>query len=137
MNDALRATVFFIGLLFAGGNVYLLSKRKMTESMVIAWGFVIMAAVFIAIFPNVVNRAAFALGVSYPPALLFLIVILGLLTLSLHQSVKITALEQKVQHAGQLIAIIQQQLNQARRAGCGHPGRDTGREPDGDERESH
>ena len=67
------------------------------------------------------------------PALLYLVVILGLLTLSLHQSVKITALEQKVQHAGQLIAIIQQQLNQALGAGCGHPDRNAGLEPDGDE----
>lgn len=112
MNDELRITVFIIGGIFAVTNVYLLTKQRVTEYIVFIWGLFISLGIVISIFPTILNHIAFFLGVSYPPALLFLIMILVLLTISMYQSAQITVLDQKVRDAGQRISILDEQLSQ-------------------------
>lgn len=112
MSEALRVTVAAIGGCFAAVNLYLLYKRRVSQRLFLFWGVVVILSLLIALFPIIFNDVAFALGVSYPPALLFLLVILGLMTVTINQSIQITMLRRKVQGMGQLLALLQKQVSE-------------------------
>lgn len=118
MSNLLRLTVGVIGVVFTSVNIYLLYKRRVSERLFIFWSAAVILALLVALFPTIFNDIAFAVGVSYPPALLFLIVILGVITVTINQSIQITYLRRKVQSTGQLLAIMQQEISELENRCC-------------------
>lgn len=112
MSELLRVTVFVIGLLFGMLNFYLLMKKKVTERFTIVWLVGVIGIFLIAAFPQAFNIVADHLGVDYPPALLFLVAILALMTIVMYQSMQITVLDQKLREIGQTLAILDCGLQQ-------------------------
>jgi len=110
MNDLLRVTVFVIGALFGVLNFYLLMKKKVTERASIVWMIGVLLAFVTAAFPQEFNEIARHLGVDYPPALLYLVAILALLTTVMYQSMQIAMFDQKLREVAQTLAIIEHGL---------------------------
>lgn len=110
MNDLLRLTVFVIGILFSIGNIVLMTRKKLNERTTILWLFGTIVALIVACFPRLLNQAARYVGVSYPPALLYLIAILVLLTIVIYQSMQIAALDYKLREIGQAVAMLEAQM---------------------------
>lgn len=106
MNPVLRGVIFFIGLLFAGGNLYLMTKRKLGERTTTLWLLATILCLIIAAFPLLLNRLSHMLGIDYPPALLYLVAILALLTIVSYQSTQISLLERKLRMIGQAVALL-------------------------------
>ncbi|MCL6452417.1 MAG: DUF2304 domain-containing protein [Alicyclobacillus sp.] len=106
MNLVLRCSVLVLALAFAIGNLYLLSRRRIGERTMLLWLVGLLFVIVIAAFPGILNGAANALGVSYPPALLYLLSILFLLTVIIYQSTQISRLEQRLREVGQSVAIL-------------------------------
>lgn len=106
MSDLLRITVMVIGLAFVMINFYFVVRRKISERTTIVWLLGTMSAFLVAAFPQVLNQLARIAGVDYPPALLFLVSILVLLTIVMHQSMQISVLEQKVREIARATAIL-------------------------------
>lgn len=117
MNDVLRLTVFCLGFIFALTNGYLLIKRKLTERFSILWLFIFVLIMLISIFPTVLNQVAYLLGVTYPPSLLYLMAILGMLSIMIYQSIQLTVLDQKVRTMSQTLAILENELTALRHQG--------------------
>lgn len=106
MSDLLRITVMVIGLAFVIVNFYFVVRRKISERTTIIWLLGTLAAFLVAAFPQVLNQVARIAGVNYPPALLFLVSILVLLTIVMHQSMQISVLEQKVREIARTVALL-------------------------------
>jgi hypothetical protein len=73
-----------------------LTKHKLNESNSILW-LVIGFLIFITgVFPDIIDRIAGLLNISYPPTLLFLVTSVMLLLLAFKSSMDISRLEAKV-----------------------------------------
>lgn len=106
MDITLRLTIFILGVTFDIIVFYLLVTRRINERASLPWiagSFVIM---FFTLMPDFLGVLANALGVDYPPALIFLIAILIILLLLLYQSIHISILENKCRELAQNLAII-------------------------------
>ncbi|MDQ0190115.1 DUF2304 domain-containing protein [Alicyclobacillus cycloheptanicus] len=112
MSALLRLTIFVIALVYTIGNLYLMTRKKLGERTTILWLFGTIAALFVAMFPGVLNRVAAWVGVDYPPALLYLVAILVLLTIVIYQSTQISQLDHRLREIGQSVAILEAKLHQ-------------------------
>lgn len=110
MDTVLRITVFVIGIIFTVFVYYLLIRRKVSERMTLMWSLLAISGIIIASFPTLFNRLALLVGVSYPPALLFLITILFLMLLIMYQSIQISLLEQRTREIGRTLAILRTEI---------------------------
>ena len=105
MNDLLRLTVLVLGVLFTLLSIYLLVKKKVSERITLLWFLGSILILALASAPQMLNWAAHAVGVDYPPALLFLVSTLVLFALVLYQSIQISILSEKVKEQGQVLAL--------------------------------
>ena len=111
MDNTLKLTILILGIAFDVAVFFLLVTRRINERASLPW---ILGSVIIMVFslmPNVLEVLAHALGVSYPPALLFLIAILIILLLLLYQSIHISILQNKSRELAQNLAIINSIVN--------------------------
>ena len=114
MTWELRTTIFIITMIFVSINYWLLIHKKVTEKSTLLWSIGIFPGIIVAAFPTILNRIAHLVGVSYPPALLFLITILGLLTIVLYQSMQISVLEQKMREIARTVTLVEHDLEKHR-----------------------
>lgn len=110
MNIALRFTVAIIGVAFTFMVYYLLIRKKMTERITLFWSVLAIVAVVFSIFPGPINWVAESVGVSYPPALIFLVSILFLMLLIIYQSMQISMLEQRSREVGRAVALLENEI---------------------------
>lgn len=106
MDITLKFTILILGVAFDIAVFFLLVTRRINERASLPWiagTFVIMV---FSLTPSLLGVMADVLGVSYPPALLFLIAILIILLLLLYQSIHISILQNKCQELAQHMAII-------------------------------
>ncbi len=89
--------------------VHLLVKRKINEKNTIHWLSAVFLVLVLAAIPDLLDKAARLIGISYPPSLLFLFSSLVLLYIVLRQAVQISTLDDKVRELAQLVAIQMQQ----------------------------
>lgn len=65
----------------------LMIDKKMSESQSVLWIVIGMAAIILGVFPSLIPMIAGKLGIWYPPAVLLLIVSIGLLLIVFRNSV--------------------------------------------------
>ena len=106
MNLTLRLTVLLIGAVFSFLSVYLLVKKRNSERNTVLWLLGSLLAFGLSADPGALDTLADWVGVSYPPALLFLVTIVILLFIVLNQSIQISALNAKVKEIGQEVALL-------------------------------
>lgn len=107
----LIAKLFLIlcAVLYTVVVIHLLVKRKINEKNTIHWLSAVFLVLVLAAIPDLLDKAARFIGISYPPSLLFLFSSLVLLYIVLRQAVQISALDDKVRELAQLVAIQMQQ----------------------------
>lgn len=106
MDIMLKLTIFILGIIFFIAVFFLLVTRRINERASLPWIAGSFIIVIFSVMPSLLEVLADALGVSYPPALLFLIAILIILLLLLYQSIHISLLQNKCQELAQHLAII-------------------------------
>jgi hypothetical protein len=107
MTELLKLFLLVCGLGFAATVVRLLIKKKISERNSIAWMSAAILILFLSAFPQMVDKLAEWLHVSYPPALIFLFSTLVLLLLVLFQSIQISMLNEKLKELAQRVALYQ------------------------------
>jgi hypothetical protein len=116
MDIMLKLTILCLGVAFDIAVFFLLVKRRINERASLPWiagSFIIM---LFSLMPSLLEVMTDALGISYPPAFLFLIAILIILLLLLYQSIHISMLQNKCQELAQHLAIISSMGNIERHA---------------------
>lgn len=105
VNSVLKLFVLACGVTFSLTVLYLLIKKKISEWSVITWLTGVVVILLISANPEWVDKLARAVGISYPPSLLFLFSTLILLVLVLYQSIQISSLQNKVRQIAQHVAL--------------------------------
>jgi len=105
MNSVLQIFLLGCAILFSTFVIRLLLKNKISEKNSVIWLGGLLVIFFLSGNPNKFDEVAKQLGISYPPALLFFISSLILLTFNLYQTVQITKLSTKIKNISQFIAL--------------------------------
>lgn len=92
-------------LLFAG-IIYLIRKSRLKEGYSILWFVIAVTVVLFSLFTRLLDLFASFMGISYAPAVLFLLLVGGLFLLSLHFSVLATRHDKKLRELAQEHAIL-------------------------------
>lgn len=96
--------LFFIGRLIVRG--------KLREEYAIVWIGSTLILIFFAVWRRGLEKIAVALGVFYPPSLVFLAAIFAILLFLIHLSMVVSRLQNQVKTLTQEIAFLKQQTEQ-------------------------
>lgn len=107
------STVFFlvIAVLLLGAVVLLLRSRKLREKYAALWILVSAMVVVLALFPDLLQLLASAVGIAVPSNLLFALAILLLLGVSLHLSLEVSRHDDETRTLSEEIAILRLQIH--------------------------
>jgi len=102
----------FVSLLLFIFIIELIRRKKIREDYSIIWLF--FGAVFIvfSIWRNGLDVVSHLLGIAYPPAAIFLILLVAVFALLIHFSIIITGLSEKNRTLAQAIGILELELRQ-------------------------
>lgn len=105
MSDIVRIAILVCGVTFTGIILYLLIVRKINEKNSVVWLLCAIVILAVSAVPQILDKAAEALGIYYPPTLLFLVSTLVLLLCILYSSMQISALQEKIKKLAQQDAV--------------------------------
>ena len=105
MSDILRIVILLCGISFTAIILYLLIVKKMNERNSVVWLIGSFTVLGLSAVPQLLDKIAVSIGVSYPPALLFLVSTLVLLFCILYYSIQISALQDKIKKLAQENAV--------------------------------
>jgi len=105
MSNVLQLFLIGCAILFSIFVIRLLLKNKIGERNSVIWLGGLLVILILAINPTIFDEVANRLGINYPPALLFFLSSLILLTFSLYQTVQITKLTSKIKDISQYLAL--------------------------------
>ena len=110
----LRTRFFVIGLAVIALIlvINLVRTRKMKEEFAILWLFTGVSLVLIPLFVDIVDAIAYALGIEYPPALIFLVALLGMTFILLQFSVSISRYGEQIKVLTQEIALLRHRIRE-------------------------
>lgn len=93
-----RIQIFSVvgSLILMMGLVVLIRRKRLREEYSILWLAIVTVFILTAVFGEFLIGLSNMLGIFYPPATLFLLLIIGLFLLMLHFSIIISDLKRKV-----------------------------------------
>ena len=91
----------------------LLVRRYLREEVAMLAILVSLGFLVLAIWRDLLERMAFAIGIAYPPAALLLVLTLGAYMMLLHHAVVLTRLENRQRVLVQEIALLRLEIGRA------------------------
>ncbi len=118
---AIRTRVFLVlmGLLVLGVVINLVRTRKLQERFALLW---LLAASGLVVSPLIIDwldRLAYALGFDYPPGLLLLLAVIGLLLILFQFSLNISRYHEQIKVLAQEVALLRHDLDELTRRVAG------------------
>lgn len=101
-----QITTTIIGLVLAGSILYLVRRDHLHGSYALWWLGVAALAIILGAFPHLIDAVAIYTGISYPPNLLFALVIGMLLIKMLRADIESSRHERRIRRLGQKLAIL-------------------------------
>jgi hypothetical protein len=110
----LRTRFFVIGLSLLALIlvINLVRTRKLKEEFAILWLFTGLGLVLIPVFVDQVDFFAYALGIEYPPALIFLAALLGITFILFQFSVSLSRSSDQIKVLTQEIALLRHRIQE-------------------------
>jgi hypothetical protein len=99
------ATVLFLVL-------ELIRRGRLKERYSLLWLFSGMVMLILALSRGILEYIAHAIGIFYPPSLLFLVAFIFLLLITLHFSVIISGLSERNKKLAQEVALLRQNMEE-------------------------
>ena len=94
-------------------------RHRLREKYAVFWGLIALATLVVAIFPELLFRAANLIGVAVPSNLLFFVASMVLLLVSVQHSHELGRLEDHGRTLAEEVALLRLELDA--RPGTGHP----------------
>lgn len=108
-----------IALLMSGSMlalvIWLIRGGRLREKYALLWLFTGVLVIAMAASRRVLETLAIAIGISYPPSLLFLLGLLFLLLVNIGYAVSLSRLSQSNHKLAQEIALLKRELEEKRR----------------------
>ena len=95
-------------IIFIASVLFLISRRKLREEFAILWlffGFIFLA---LSIWRKSIDVIASFLGIAYAPAAIFLILIIGIISIMIHFSIAISGLTERVKTLAQEVGLLKE-----------------------------
>ena len=112
------AIIFSLGILV--GVVDLIRRGMLKEQYALLWLASAIVLLVLSMWRGLLDTIALAVGVAYPPALLFFVAFLFLLLIVLHFSVIISSISEKNKKLSQEIAILKTLFEEYKKKGSGN-----------------
>ena len=95
-------------IVFIASVLFLISRRKLREEFSILW--LVLGSVFLAlsIWRKSLDIIASFLGIAYAPAAIFLILIIGIISILIHFSIAISGLTERVKTLTQEVGLLKE-----------------------------
>lgn len=107
MGSTLKIFILLCGIFSVAVVIFLLVKRRINERNSLFWLLSALIILAFSTMPEILNMLAALAGVDYPPTLLFLLSTLILLFITLHQSIQISVLQERLKELTQHVFINQ------------------------------
>ena len=131
-----RFLVFLLGVAVLLVVINLVRRRTLQERYAILWLLAGVVLTLSPVFIPLLDHLAFSMGFEYPPALLLLLVVVGLLLITFQLSLTLSRSEERIKQLTQELAILRQQMEllklSARQPSAAKPTERTHDEPDTD-----
>lgn len=112
MNLTLRIVIFLAGTSLFIMIFRLLRRKRFREELSILWLLVSMSLIFGSVADLVVDPLAFALGINYPPALIFLIFSFIVVLTMFYFSIVVSDLKSKNKELSQKLALMEYKIKE-------------------------
>ena len=100
-------TVIVMGLVLAIGILYLVRRDHLYIRQGLFWILIAAASLLFGLWPYVIDTLGSALGIAYPPALLFLVAIVVLVFKALFGDIELTRVRRDLRRLNQRIALLE------------------------------
>lgn len=97
----------FGSLAFLFFILHLIRIRKLKEEYAILWLFFGVIFLFLAVFRKSLEFVSSLIGIAYPPAALFLVLIVAVITILVHFSLVISKMKDKQKQIAQRLALLE------------------------------
>lgn len=95
--------------------LYLVRKKRIKEEYSLLWLFSSIVFIFFSIFRNLLEEFAALVGIAYPPAALFLILLLAVFLILIEFSVIISKLSEQNKNLAQEIGILKMEIDKLKK----------------------
>jgi len=109
---AIAGSLFFIASI-----LFLISRRKLREEFSLLWLFFGLIFLGLSLWRRSLNIIAELLGIAYPPAAIFLILIIGIISILIHFSIAISGLTERVKILVQEVGMLKMDANRKNQTG--------------------
>ncbi|HEY9897915.1 MAG TPA: DUF2304 domain-containing protein [Pantanalinema sp.] len=99
-----------------GAVLNLLRQKKLREEYSLLWLAIALAFLGLSLWRDLLTRISFSVGIAYPPAALFLILIMGAYLLLMHYSLVISKLADKNRDLAQELGLLRAEVERMRAA---------------------
>lgn len=122
----LRARLFaaLLGIAVLLLVLNLVRTRKLKEEFALLWLLTAVVLVLTPLFIDYLDMIAYALGIEYPPALIFLLAIISLLLILFQFSLRISRFSEQIKVMVQELALLRAQVEDLERCAEGEDERD-------------
>ena len=100
-------TVLVIGFGLAYGILYLVRRDHLYIRQGVFWIVIALLSLALAVWPYLIDTLGGALGIAYPPTLLFLVAIVVLVVKALLADIALTKIRRDVRRLNQRIALLE------------------------------
>ena len=100
-------TVIVMGLVLAIGILYLVRRDHLYIRQGLFWIIVAASSLLFGLWPFLIDTLGNALGIAYPPALLFLVAIVMLIFKALFGDIELTRVRRDLRRLNQRIALLE------------------------------
>lgn len=90
--------------------VFLIKQGRLKEGYSIVWFIVALSIVLLSVFEGLMDYLAKIIGIAYAPAMLLLVMIIGLFILAIHFSLLFSRYDKKIRTIAQEYAILKETL---------------------------
>ena len=119
MDNLANVQVFRIQILAVVGSlgliafiIELIRRRRLKEEFAVLWLGMGLVFLVISLFRELLDKFSILVGIGYPPAALFLILIMGLMVILVHFSVAISELKESNKKLAQQVGLLRQQIEE-------------------------
>jgi hypothetical protein len=100
-------TVIVLGLVLASGILYLVRRDHLYIRQGLFWILIAAASLLFGLWPYLIDELGSALGIAYPPTLLFLVAIVVLIFKALFGDIELTRVRRDLRRLNQRIALLE------------------------------
>lgn len=97
--------------------IHLLKRKKLREEYSLLWLAIALGFLGLSLWRDLLTRISFSIGIAYPPAALFLILIMGAYLLLLHYAQAISKLADKNRDLAQELGLLRAEVEALKNAG--------------------